>query len=144
MRFDFLTLADAANNGPEGKLNVLGFGVRVLTLPQLPGASPLAIVGAVTADVAEAGEYDVEVRIEEPDGRSAEVAKARTSLKAKVTDERVPTGITFILGFVRPFRIEGKYIIRASVGDVVAEYPFVVRLSPRDAGDAKTGEPAPG
>lgn len=127
MRFAFLQLADAASAGPEGKLNALGLGVRVLTFESLPATSPLAIIGSVEASVGEGGEYGLAVSLIEPSGLEVLLVQAKATVVDDVADTRVPTGIGFSVGLLRPFEAEGVYAIRATVGPEVAEYLFVVR-----------------
>jgi hypothetical protein len=137
MRFEYLVLADAANRGVDGKINVLGLGVRILSYPSLPAASPLAIVGAVEAAVDEAGDYALLVKLVEPDGTVEEIVKASAKVPSEVSDERVPTGIGFTIGLTRPFRLEGIHSIRASFGDQQASFAFVVRLVDAEASSTK-------
>lgn len=128
MKFEYLLLADAANNGPDGKLNVLGLGTRIVTFESFPAGAPLTVLGSVAADASEAGEYDLEVSIVEPDGTRQPMVQARATVSSQVEDARVPTGISFVLGFLRPFRIEGVHSFEARVGEVTARYDFLVRL----------------
>jgi hypothetical protein len=87
MRFEYLTLADAANTSAEGKLNALGIGVRVLTVPGLPAMVPVTILGAVQATVEEAGDYDVVVTLVDPaDERRIAVLSDRGTGLSKGTD----------------------------------------------------------
>lgn len=142
MKFEYLLLADAANNGPDGKVNVLGLGTRIVTFDRLPGGLPLTVLGSVAADASEAAEYDVEVAIVEPDGTREVMVQSKAAVSSHVEDTRVPTGISFVLGFLRPFRIEGVHSFEARVGDVTARYDFLVRLrresssEPAQAGSA--------
>ena len=128
MKFEYLLLADAAKNGPDGKLNVLGLGARIVTFESFPAGSPLTVLGSVTADASEAGEYDIEVAMVQPDGTREPMVQAKATVSSEVEDARVPTGISFVLGFLRPFRIEGVHSFEARVGDVTARYDFLVRL----------------
>ena len=130
MRFEYLFLADAANQAANGKMNVLGMGVRILTYAALPAASPLAIVGAVEAAVAEAGDYPLVVELVEPDGTVEEIVKATAKVPSEVTDVRLPTGMGFTIALTRPFRKEGIHYIRASFGDQQASFAFAVGLLP--------------
>ena len=127
MRFEYLFLADAANSAADGKINVLGLGVRILTYSELPASSPLVIVGAVEATVEEAGDYALRVELFEPDGTIEELVNAAAKVTTEVKDSRVPTGIGFTIALSRPFRQEGVHVIRATVANEVAQYAFVVR-----------------
>jgi hypothetical protein len=126
VRFEFLSLADAANNGPEGKLNVLGFGARILTLPSLPAAVPLVVVGGVAAGTDEAGAFDLAVHMIEPDGTEVQLARGPASIPSVVRENRLPTGVNFLVGFRGPFRTYGLHSIRARFGGIEATYDFVV------------------
>ncbi|MFI5284595.1 MAG: DUF6941 family protein [Candidatus Dormibacterales bacterium] len=144
MRFEILSLADAANNAPDGKLNVLGLGIRIVNVPGLPAGMPLAVLGSVSAGPAEAGDYDLDVRMVEPDGTEVPLAQGRSTVPAEVVEPRVPTGVGFVVGFGGPFRIEGLHVIRARFGKLVMDYEFVVRLqrAPGSSAEAAAGEAA--
>ena len=128
MKFEYLSLADAANNGPDGKLNVLGLGPRVLNLAALPGGVPLAIIGGVSAGIEEAGEYGLDLRLIEPDGTDVPLVSARALVPSDVQDTRAPTGAGFVVAWFGPFRLEGLHRIHAQFGQATADYEFVVRL----------------
>ncbi len=128
MRFELLSLADAANNGPDGKLNVLGLGTRIVNLAGLPGGVPMVIVGSISAGLEEAGDYELDLRMVEPDGMEMPLIHSRAVVPAEVDDSRVPTGAGFVVGFIGPFRIEGVHKIRVRFGELVGDYDFVVRL----------------
>ncbi len=127
MRFSYLFLADAANRSPDGKLNALGIGARILTVREFPSQLPVVVLGAVDASVDEAGSYDLVVEITEPDGTVVPLVHARATVDSEVTDPRVPTGISFMLGLSHPFTREGIYTIVARVADCETHYEFVVR-----------------
>lgn len=129
MQIDFLTLADAANNGPDGKLNVLGLGARVLTYGSLPATSPLVVLAAASAGVEEAGEYAVAVAIVEPDGTRELLVESMGRVNAEVVDARVPTGIGVVLNLFRPFRLEGVHRFEVRFGELTQTYEFLVRLA---------------
>ena len=130
MRFEYLVLADAANRADNGKLNVLGMGARILTVERLPAAVPLAILAAVAASTDEAGEYPIELALEEPDGSRAVLVEMTGSVPSVTEDARVPTGMGLTVALFRPFRIEGIYRITAKIGEETATYEFLVRSTP--------------
>lgn len=127
MQFEYLALADAANVGSDGKVNVLGMGARIISYERLPGSSPLALLALVTGLVDEAGEYPVLVELEEPDGTRERMIDAVASIAADA-DPRVPTGISLVLNFSRPFRIGGLHTIHVRVGAVEQRYAFLVQV----------------
>jgi hypothetical protein len=136
VRFEYLSLADAANSGPEGKLNVLGLGSRIINLPGLPGGTPLAIVGSVSAAVDEAGSYELVVFMVEPDGTEVQLVQGSAIVPSDVEETRVPTGSGFLIGFAGPFRLEGVHRIHARFGTVESDYEFVVRVRGADSIEA--------
>ena len=129
MRLEFLSIADAANNAADGKLNALGLGTRIVNVTSLPAGMPLAIVGSVSASVEEAGEYDLDLLLVEPDGTEVPLVATRATVPSEVMDSRVPTGAGFVVAWLATFRIEGVHMIRARFGDVHGGYDFVVRLT---------------
>lgn len=129
MKFDFLSLADAANQTPDGKVNVLGLGARIVTFRSLPAAAPLVIIGSIAASREEAGHYTFRVFLKQPDGSQHLVVEFPGSITADVTDPRVPTGIGFTIGLSRPFTQEGVHHIISTIGDLEAEWVFAVRVS---------------
>jgi hypothetical protein len=132
MRFELLTIADAANRGPEGKLNVLGMGARILTFAELPGSAPLVLLGSIAAMTTEAGIYPLRVTRRDPDGSEHVLVEADGVVPSEAADDRIPTGIAFTIGMSGPFTQEGVYQIVATLGDDLREeWPFVVRLKPR-------------
>ncbi len=136
MQFEYLTIADAVSNGPDGKLNVLGLGVRIANVESLPADTPMTILGAVAASVDEAGTYEVEVSISAPDGSREVIAHGTAELSATLADPRVPTGLTFSIPGVRSFRIEGVHTLEARVGELTRTYELLVRVQ-----DPVTGAP---
>jgi hypothetical protein len=128
VQFEYLTIADSASTGEDGKVNALGLGVRIASFAKLPGTSSMAILASVSADVDEAGTYEIEVAMVEPDGSRQVIVQASAEVPADVADRRVPTGITFAVAGFRTFRMEGVHSFAARVGEVTRTYDFVVRL----------------
>jgi hypothetical protein len=133
MQFEYLVIADAASNGPEGKVNALGIGVRVVNLDHLPNQASMTILGSVSASLSEAGPYDVRVAMIAPDGSRDVLAQGLAEVPSQVPDIRVPTGLAFGLPGVRTFNLEGVYTVEAQVGELIKTYEFVVRLVPKVA-----------
>lgn len=147
MQFEYLALADAANVGSDGKVNVLGMGARIISYERLPGSSPLALLALVTGSVDEAGEYPVVVELEEPDGTRERMIDA-VGVIAADADPRVPTGISLVLNFSRPFRIVGLHTIHLRVGEIEQKYEFLVQIlnlaGGRDEASGRVEESAEG
>ena len=130
MRFQSLLLADAMNVGSDGKVNALGLGVRLITYPQLPGASPLSVLANIVAEPSEAGLHDAEFCLLLPDGTEEELF--RTTVNVTVdADTPDATMVSVMLGFsmLRPFIDEGVHAVRVKVGVVSAEYKFRVQAA---------------
>ena len=124
-------MADALNLGPDGKLNVLGLGSRVLRLAHLPATTPLVVIMMVEADASEAAEYPLIVDLVEPDGTRENLVTATGEVPTQMLDPRVPTGFGGSLDLGnRPFRIEGVYRLEATAGPAAAVYVFSVMLEP--------------
>jgi hypothetical protein len=134
VKFAYFALADASNRGPDGKVNILGLGARILTVPSLPTTVPLTLVGSVDADVAEAGDFVLRISLTEPDGSEEQVAEFAVAIPREVADPEVPTGFGFSLVLLRPVRLEGIHVVRGTVGDLVADYVYAVRVSPEPQG----------
>lgn len=128
MQVEYLTLADAANLGEGGKINILGLGTRLLNYEKLPGISPMVVLAAVSAMTTEAGDYPIELIIVEPDGTEETIVTTVGHVNNEVEDSRVPTGIGMSVDILRPFRIEGVHSLRLTVGELKARYDFVVRV----------------
>jgi hypothetical protein len=127
LQFEYLVLADAANNAPDGKVNVLGLGARIVTVERLPATLPLALLGLVSGSPEEAGDYEARVTLEEPDGTKETIVEFVGKLNADA-DPRVPTGIGMLLNIVRPFRIAGIHRFEMTVGDLTSRYDLLVRM----------------
>ncbi len=128
MRFELLMLAESASPAPRGKINVLGLGSRVITLETVPETVPLSIVGMVEVPLAEAGTYDLRVTVTDPNGQTTELIHHEVETAADVEDERLPTGLSFVIANAREYDVVGIYTLKATMGPASAEYPFVVRL----------------
>jgi hypothetical protein len=143
MKFDYLQLADAMNVSPDGKVNVLGLGIRLLVFPQLPAASRFAVLANVQADLSEVGSHDAEFRLVAPDGTEQDLFRTSIDVNPDLDPEATIVIIGLGLDVVRPFTQEGRYIIRAKVGDVSAEYRFRVKVgSPGLAGPSEPAKSA--
>jgi len=144
MKIAFLTIADAANDGPDGKLNFLGAGIRILRPSAANALISLVIVGQVDADDTEAGTYPVQLFMTGPDG--VEVMRLEFDGVVGASDDpEVPTGFGFVINLARPFTLSGLYRLVARVADLIpAEYIFKVMPLPAPADDAQVpGEPVP-
>lgn len=139
MKIDLLTIADAANTTPDGKLNILGLGVRVLTVDGPNHVIPLIVACGVEANVAEAGDYPLTVRLERPDGVVEGVVTATLLIPGEVADPRVPTGAGLTLQMVRGFPVAGVYSLVVDVGGVAAQYVFAVTFAVAEAAGAGQG-----
>jgi hypothetical protein len=126
MRIDLLTIADAANTTPDGKLNILGLGARVLTVDGPNHPIPLVVACGVEATVEEAGDYPLGVRLERPDGVVEDIVMSTLTIPSEVTDPRVPTGAGLTLQLARGFPVPGVYRLAVDVGSLAAEYVFAV------------------
>ena len=133
MKFDYLQMADAMNVGPDGKVNVLGLGERLLVFPQLPMASRFAIVASLVGEPADAGTYEAEFRLETPDGVEQELFKTTIELAAPDDPDATLLVVGVGLDVVRPFTQEGRHLLRVKVGDQSAQYQFRI----------KVGQPSP-
>jgi hypothetical protein len=128
MQIDFFLVADSANNGPEGKLNALGLGVRILNYERLPAVTPLALLLQVSAPTSEAGNVPVEIVLVEPDNTREILLSGTGQISSESVDDRIPTGFGFNLGLVRPYRIEGVHRFEATVGQLTGQYEVLVRV----------------
>lgn len=127
MRFAYLLLCDAASSGSDGKLNLLGIGVRAIRPEGLPAIGSIAVAGAVEGDVAESGPRHFELALVEPDG--ARTILADTDDAALPTENDVPgvpVQFVFVVNMVRPFAQAGPHTLRASYGDLTSEYIFII------------------
>lgn len=128
MKFALLTLAEAANQGPLGRLNALGLGARIIQLEKPDELVAMSIVGAVDMPVAQAGEFDFKVWFTSPDSKTENVVEERVEVgRSNIHDDRLPTGLAFVINAVRGFAQDGIYVLHASLGETSAEYPFAVR-----------------
>lgn len=138
MQFEYLTIADAVNNGPEGKINALGMGARIANFESLPAQAAMTVLFAVSATVDEAGQYEVDVAIRAPDGSREMIAHGPAELIREVADARVPTGLTFAVPSIRSFGTEGVHSIEVRVGELTRSYDFLVRIHDAAAPVAST------
>jgi hypothetical protein len=131
MRFAYLLLADASSAGNEGKLNLLGIGVRLLRPTELPAAAQLTIAASIEATSDdEIGPYELELSIENPDGSVDTLNTGEVSFQPDAETPDVPRSIIFVVGLLRSYAQEGTYRIRARVADATADYAFVIRVVP--------------
>ena len=128
MEIEYFLVADSANGGPDGKVNALGIGVRVLSYERLPAATPLAILLHISARPGEVHEIPIQLSLTEPDGTREILVDTVAPINATVNDERVPTGINLQLGLVRPYRIEGVHRFEVQAGELRRSYDVVVRV----------------
>jgi hypothetical protein len=107
MKFDYLQLADAMNVSADGKVNVLGLGIRHMVFPQLPAAARFAILANIVAEPSEAGSYEAEFCLVAPDGTEQDLL--RTPVVVDPGNEPETTMVILGLGLdvVRPFSQEG-------------------------------------
>ena len=62
MRFLVFGIAEGGNIA-DGKINVVGLGLRRLNVPSVPIAAPLTIAGMVDVMTDEAGTYDLQLTV---------------------------------------------------------------------------------
>ena len=140
MRMAYLVVADAANQGPSGKLNALGLGVRVINPTRLPAVVPLTILAQAEASSDELGEHPFKVSLEAPGRKVMTLVEDRLTVSERAADEAgLPIEFRAQVGF--PFVAEkaGKYIIRLEIGRLKASYPFLVK-APSVAEPSAEGE----
>jgi hypothetical protein len=129
MRISFMLFADAANSSVDGKVNMLGGGIRVVTVPALPAVISGALVASVHATLEEAGSYEVALSLVDPHGTERAVVSGRSDFDPTGGDPRVPSGIGITAPVIQPVIDAGVYLFRLRVGDLLEEYPFVVQTS---------------
>lgn len=127
MRFAYLILCDVASTGSDGKVNLLGVGIRRINPPELPVVASLALAFAIEGEPHEAEPRPLSITFTEPDGTSTtNVADERASLPAHSEVDGVPVSISVVLNLTRPFTLPGRYLIRVTYGDLDQEYAYVV------------------
>lgn len=142
MRFELLQLAESASAADRGMVNALGLGARVVTLDRVPELVPLAIVGMVEFDPDEVGVHRLTLSLELPDGSLEPFLEQEVEARLDVEDDRVPTGLSFVVRMVRRFTVEGLYAIRAELGEATAQFRFVVRGPLPAQQPGRSAEPA--
>lgn len=128
MKITMLTLADAGNLGPDGKLNALGLGVRVIRR-QEDGSSivPLVILALAEATDADHGSQPIRISLQEPSGKrrgliddSLEVTPSPPEEADLPNEVRVQVSMPFLVNEL------GIHTLRMQLGKATANYRFVV------------------
>lgn len=129
MRFDYLLLAEGANQSQARTQNILGAGGRVIDVEAVPILYPAAIVGAVSATKEEAGKYPVKITLTAPGGATTLLVGTTSEIKEREfeVDPTLPVGFLFQVVTQLEIASEGLYVIRARVGRARAEYRFQIR-----------------
>lgn len=131
MKFRYFLLADAANAGPDGKVNMLGAGIQIVNLRTLPALQPVAIVGSIEGTIDEAGTHPLEITIEGPEGK-VEVAKGdlpfADNAVALGADPELPIAANFQIALPLLFKAEGLRRLKVRYGRIRATWAFRVRL----------------
>jgi hypothetical protein len=125
VRFAYFLLADAGS-AHEGKLNLLGIGVRKIQADELPANVSLTIAAEIEGSHEEAGSYPWKLTITEPDGSEATMTAKEAELPAATVSADLPVSTVMVIAFLRSYTIAGLYVLRAHFGDIEAEYRFIV------------------
>lgn len=138
MKADFFILADRAQRGEQGKLDIFGAGISFVDGEQLPiMAQRLVAVSRLLVDEsdAHAGATDLAVRWTHPDkttDQSPPFDVPEEDIRKLATGDQDAKGILFVVemnGFV--FGQEGRFVLDLLVnGEAVATRDVTVRVKP--------------
>lgn len=128
MKISLLTLADAANSAPEGKLNVLGMGVRIIRRGN-PGRVivPMVVVAVGEATDADLGERPIDLSVTAPSGKSTTLLT--DTLEITPNDPgRIDLPNEVRVQIAMPFILEeaGTFTLRMRLAGAKASYRFQV------------------
>jgi hypothetical protein len=136
VRFALLTLADGSSVS-EGKLNLLGVGVRKLQPPRLPANMLITIAGMVEGTADEGGTHRLELTLIEPNGREVPLLSDNADLPTQTRDPDLPVNMVFAINLGRTYVEPWLYRLQVAYADVQTEYDFKVepkrRRRPRGA-----------
>lgn len=131
MRFAYLLLADAVNQSADGKLNILGAGIRTINAPALPFSISLAIIAAVELDLAERGPKKIQLAIRRPDGEEVLIDDVAEMDVTEPAEEDLPISLNLQFGIAGfELRSAGVHTIVVRVDALAHEYVFLVKAPP--------------
>jgi hypothetical protein len=140
MKLSYLLLVDSASQGPEGKLNALGIGIRKFRPVTLPFAVSATLLAGVEVKRQDAGEHPLRIVLTGPTGKGVPLAEGKVDVKfGPDIDPRLPVTATThfpLTGLV--LNGSGLYRLRFELGSLRGTYAFVVDPPPTDA-DSDSG-----
>lgn len=125
MRFAYFLLADA-HSVSEGKLNLLGIGVRKVQPDVLPATVVLSIAGSIEGTLDEKEKRHLDLTLTDPEGNVTSLASTEAALAGDKTSPALPASFLFIVNFGLPYTRAGEYVLRARFGDLEEQYVFMV------------------
>lgn len=150
MILDFILLADSAELGEFGKINIIGGGITFVELPQAPGAvQSISLVARVVVQPDDRGKrHTVQVRVKGPSDADVLFESPESNVPVELVDpprrEDEVAGIAFVGTLSETvFPTFGPYDFGFYVdGDLLAFRTLDVRQSP-DAPPSGTEPTAP-
>ncbi|MEX0625557.1 MAG: hypothetical protein WD402_03335 [Chloroflexota bacterium] len=129
MRIAYLLVADSANQSNDGKLNVLGMGVRVINAPVLPFPVALTVLVSAQLDHAERGAKHVKLSLATPSGSQVLIDDTAPMESRENMIENLPLQLNFqfVLSGLA-FKEAGLHHFIVEIEGERAEYPFVVQI----------------
>lgn len=136
MKIAYLLLADSANQSADGKLNVLGLGIRVINAGQLPVSLSVSVLASAEMPIEERGPKRIRLTLQAPGGEETLVEDVA---EMEARDEILPDlplqlNLQFALTGLE-FKAAGPHRVVLEVDGARAEYPVLV-IAPSVSGRA--------